>query len=195
MAEETSDDISIEGEGKEKILGLPKKTFFIAVAALTVILLAVAGYLFFAAGDKPTGTIDPIANTQQNQNGAEQGSSVFFPSGDSTANGQNAPSANQPQAPTPQANQTMPANSNQMMEHIFDLREQAIQLKEENLLLKKRIYDLETGNGTNNANTTSQQSTNPSDNQPYKNPYDKEIKDFPPIEPYVPVDKPKPKWG
>lgn len=193
--EETSEDISIEDKDQAKILGLPKKLFFIAVAALVLIIGAAGAYFFLASGDKepsPTST-----NPEQPAQAAQQQGSLFFPS-DSPAQTNQMPSQAPSSAPPPgQAaqQQGQAASSNQLMSQIFELREQVIQLKEENLILKKQIYDLETGNGPKKS-ASQPETTNPaSADQPYKNPYNSEIKEFPPIEPYVPVDKPKPKFG
>ena len=168
MAEEASEDISIENEGQDKILGLPKKIFIIVVAVVVTLIIAASVY-FFLAGKEET-------NDNSEQNGQNQAT----PTADKLINppGNNA----QPSAENDQAKEI-----DDMRIQVFELREQVIQLKEENLILKKQIYDLETakpqtGNNNNQA-------------RPARNPYDSKIKDFPPIEPYVPVDKPKPKFG
>lgn len=167
--EEASDDIAVDKEGQDKILGLPKKIFIIVVAVLIVLIIAVTAYFLLAGKDKEQ------ANPQQaiQDQTSTTGDNLINPA---NTNGQ----------ATTQQNQT--DKNDELRTQVFELREQVIQLKEENLILKKQIFDLETKQPQAKASNNTVE-------QPRKNPYDTEIKDFPPIEPYVPVEKPKPKFG
>lgn len=174
--EEKSDDIAIADEGQAKILGLPKKIFFIVIAVVIALIIAGAAYFLLAGKEEPQGS--PPEQAVQSQNSLDD-------LGDKLVNSSNRsntdPAQNQANAAVEQK-QTEEINN--LNAQVFELREQVIQLKEENLILKKQIFDLET-----------QRPQQQSNNNGAKNPYNTEIKDFPPIEPYVPVDKPKPKFG
>lgn len=184
MAEEdTSDDISI-AQDQAKILGLPKKIFFIVIAVIVALIISASAYFLLTGEDEHSDTEEQ--NTESSLHGL--GSMLADPARNRGQNSSESSSSGQP-------NQSGQSGDNyELTTQIFELREQIIQLKEENLVLRKQIYDLETGN---TPPLTQQQKleANPVAEQPYKNPYSAEIKDYPPIEPYVPVDKPKPKFG
>lgn len=168
MAQDRSDDDVLEegASSSTKILGLPKKTAIISASALLIIVIAAGIYFFLAAGkDEQIETALQIPDNQE----------TMTPPG------------------TVQATASIKTDEIITLQtEVFDLREQVIQLKEENLVLKKKIYDFET-----NVPASTQQPNNQasSSNNQFKPGEPIEFKDFPPIEPAVPVEKPKPKWG
>ncbi|GEM_PF-4682708 len=169
MAQDRSDDDALEEvvSSSAKILGLPKKTAIIAAAVFLVVVIAASLYFFLA-----TGKDEQVETALQTSDSLE--------------------------AITPSDAQQAAAliktdEINTLQTEVFDLREKVIQLKEENLVLKKKIYDFETNVPASTQQQSNQASS--SSNSQFKPGEPIEFKDFPPIEPAVPVEKPKPKWG
>lgn len=165
MAQDRTDDELVEeGIAGAKILGLPKKTAIIAASALLVVIIAASSYFLLAGEKAPEEVASQTPGNSEILNPIEQK--------------QAATSIDTDEKMT------------SLQTEVFDLREQIIQLKEENLVLKKQIYDFET----QKPNPT-QQNNDLTKLNPYKKSQPLEFKDYPPIEPAVPVEKPKPKWG
>ncbi len=161
----TDDELVVEGVSDAKILGLPKKTAIISASALLVVIIAASSYFLLAGKQAPVEVASPSPDGLETINSSEE----------------------------EQATASAKTNEkvNTLQSEVFDLREQIIQLKEENLVLKKQIYDFET----QKPDPTQQQNDSLTKLNSNNKNQSLEFKDYPPIEPAIPVEKPKPKWG
>jgi septal ring factor EnvC (AmiA/AmiB activator) len=144
---------------------VPKKIALISGATLLIVIIAASSYFFLSAKQAP---VEAASHTSEPIE-------TMSPSGTELAAGE----------------QKNDQQINTLQSEVFDLREQVIQLKEQNLVLKKQIYDLET----QKPSSPQQLNNDPTKQSSYKKVDPLEFKDYPPIEPAVHIEKPKPKWG
>lgn len=160
--EETSDDIAVDKEGQDKIFGLPKKIFFIVISVVVTLIIAANAYLLLTGKDK----------VQHNPQQAIQNQTLS--ASDNLLNPANASAQSAAQLEHTDKN-------DELRTQLFVVRGQVIHLKEENLILIKEIFDLVTKQPQARVNNNASEPTR-------RNPYNTEDKDFPPIDPYVPID-------
>lgn len=185
------ENLKDEKNSSAKILGLSKNRFILVATSLLTILLVIAGYFIFASSDSTIDEAIQQQTTESNQIATKKQASAFFPEqgGEQTA------------SQTNEINQQPDQNTrnNQLMMQIFELREQVITLREEKLQLKKQIYDLQTQDIKSADSQTLTPQEKPQEKLPamqqQQNIYQNNLKEMPPIQPAVDIEKPKPKWG